>query len=50
MIITNTWWASIFSGPLEHGINEDKLHLLENEAFLFLHEKNVEQHDSSLTN
>lgn len=35
MITTETWWESIFSGPLAHGINEEKLQLLENEEFLY---------------
>lgn len=30
---TGTWWESIFSGPLSHGICEEKLLLLQDEAF-----------------
>ncbi|MGE7693251.1 hypothetical protein ACQKNC_03925 [Lysinibacillus sp. NPDC094177] len=33
---TGTWWESIFSGPLAHGICEEKLLLLQDEAFLYL--------------
>ncbi|WP_167397396.1 hypothetical protein [Lysinibacillus mangiferihumi] len=33
---TGTWWESIFSGALSHGICEEKLLLLQDEAFLFL--------------
>lgn len=36
MITTETWWESIFSGPLAFGINKEKLQLLENEEFLYL--------------
>lgn len=43
MITTQTWWESIFSGPLAHGINHEKLHLLENEDFLYL--QNIEEKD-----
>lgn len=33
---TGTWWESIFSGPLSHGICEEKILLLQDEAFLYL--------------
>ncbi|MFJ5765424.1 MULTISPECIES: hypothetical protein [unclassified Lysinibacillus] len=33
---TGTWWESIFSGALSHGICEEKLSLLQDEAFLYL--------------
>ncbi|MCS1393790.1 MULTISPECIES: hypothetical protein [Lysinibacillus] len=33
---TGTWWESIFSGPLSHGICEEKIVLLQDEAFLYL--------------
>lgn len=36
MMMTETWWESIFSGALAHGINEEKVHLLQDEAFLYL--------------
>ncbi len=36
MIITETWWETIFSGVLAIGIDEKKLHQLEDESFLFL--------------
>lgn len=51
MMMTETWWESIFSGALAHGINEEKMHLLQDEAFLYLSEipleekKNVEPLD-----
>lgn len=38
MIITETWWETIFSGVLAIGINENKLHQLEDESFLFYKE------------
>ncbi|CAM5664492.1 putative protein OS=Lysinibacillus sphaericus OX=1421 GN=LYSIN_02702 PE=4 SV=1 [Lysinibacillus sphaericus] len=31
---TGTWWESIFSGALSHGICEEKLLLLQDEGFL----------------
>lgn len=36
MITTETWWESIFSGPLALGINREKIQLLESEGFLYL--------------
>ncbi|MGE7664192.1 hypothetical protein ACQKMN_00600 [Ureibacillus composti] len=36
MISTDTWWGGIFSGPLSIGLNEEKIHQLENESFLYL--------------
>lgn len=36
MISTNTWWEEIFSGPLSIGLNEEKVHLLKDESFIFL--------------
>lgn len=38
MISTDTWWEAIFSGPLSIGLNEEKLHQLKDESFLFLSE------------
>ncbi|MEO4054285.1 hypothetical protein [Solibacillus sp. CAU 1738] len=35
MIITETWWEAIFSGPLSIGINEQKMVELEDESFLY---------------
>lgn len=35
MISTETWWETIFTGALSIGINEEKIHLLEDEAFLY---------------
>lgn len=51
MMLTETWWESIFSGALAYGINEEKLHLLEDEAFLYFsiaqleEQKMMEPHD-----
>ncbi|EAZ87546.1 hypothetical protein AB9L15_17155 [Lysinibacillus fusiformis] len=42
MKTTTTWWESIFSGPLSHGICEEKLMLLQDEAFLYLSTAPVE--------
>ena len=39
---TTTWWESIFLGPLSHGICEEKLLLLQDEAFLYLSTAPVE--------
>jgi hypothetical protein len=39
MISTNTWWEKIFSGPLSIGINEEKVHQITDESFLFLKEE-----------
>ncbi|WP_168214720.1 MULTISPECIES: hypothetical protein [unclassified Lysinibacillus] len=38
MIITETWWGEIFSGPLSIGVNEQKLAQLEDESFLYFDE------------
>ncbi len=38
MIITETWWETIFSGVLAIGIDENKLHQLEDESFLYYKE------------
>lgn len=35
MISTDTWWETLFKGALSIGINEEKVHLLEDEAFLY---------------
>lgn len=43
MMTTETWWESIFSGVLAYGINEEKLHLLQDEAFLYLSTAHVEE-------
>lgn len=48
MITTNTWWESIFSGPLAHGINEEKLHLLENENFLYLNDEEANKEEQEI--
>lgn len=42
MISTDTWWEKIFSGPLSIGLNEEKLHQLKDESFLFLNEDGEE--------
>ncbi|WP_176400036.1 hypothetical protein [Ureibacillus sinduriensis] len=42
MISTDTWWEKIFSGPLSIGLNEEKLHQLKDESFLFLKEDGEE--------
>ncbi|SOC35135.1 hypothetical protein [Ureibacillus acetophenoni] len=46
MISTDNWWEQIFSGPLSIGLNEDKVHLLEDETFLFLNEEQLPQEDT----
>ncbi|MBD8026644.1 hypothetical protein H9636_08240 [Ureibacillus sp. Re31] len=43
MISTDTWWEKIFSGPLSIGLNEEKVHQLEDESFLFLKEEQLPQ-------
>ncbi|MGE7917623.1 hypothetical protein ACQKM9_01590 [Viridibacillus sp. NPDC093762] len=35
MLKTETWWESIFTGPLAHGIHPQKQEELEDESFLF---------------
>lgn len=47
---TGTWWESIFSGPLAHGICEEKILLLQDEAFLFLSTTSTEKNDESEVN
>ncbi|MBB5149252.1 MULTISPECIES: hypothetical protein [Ureibacillus] len=39
MISTEYWWEEIFSGPLAIGINEEKIHQLEDESFLYFKEQ-----------
>ena len=43
---TGTWWESIFSGPLAHGICEEKILLLQDEAFLYLSTIPVENEEN----
>nr|WP_198044836.1 hypothetical protein [Lysinibacillus timonensis] len=43
MISTDSWWEKIFSGHLAVGLNEEKLHQLEDESFLFLSEEQLPQ-------
>lgn len=43
MISTENWWEQIFSGALAIGINEEKMHQLEDESFLFLREEELPQ-------
>ncbi|WP_445479474.1 hypothetical protein ACULLL_03740 [Lysinibacillus irui] len=47
---TGTWWESIFSGPLSHGICEEKIALLQDEAFLYLSTIPVENDENSEVN
>lgn len=47
MITTETWWESIFYGPLALGINREKLQLLEDESFLYL--QNLEVSEIEIT-
>lgn len=35
MMMTETWWETIFSGALSIGVNETKLQELEDESFLY---------------
>lgn len=46
MTTTGTWWESIFSGPLAHGICEEKILLLQDEAFLYLSTIPVENEEN----
>ena len=43
MISTDTWWESIFSGPLAYGINQEKIRLLEDEQFLYFKHEHVDE-------
>jgi len=43
---TGTWWESIFSGLLSHGICEEKILLLQDEAFLYLSTIPVENEEN----
>ena len=36
MIIMDTWWKEMFSGALSIGLDEQKLKMLADEAFLYL--------------
>lgn len=35
MLTMETWWEDIFSGNLAIGINENKIHQLQDESFLY---------------
>ncbi|BDH60945.1 hypothetical protein MTP04_10750 [Lysinibacillus sp. PLM2] len=50
MISTDTWWEKIFSGPLAVGLNEEKVHQLEDESFLFLTEEELPNEENQLNN
>lgn len=50
MISTDTWWETIFSGALSIGINEEKIHLLEDEAFLYFSEDQLPQEQQNNDN
>ena len=41
MLTIKTWWEDIFSGKLSVGLNEKKVHQLEDESFLYYSEKCV---------
>lgn len=47
MISTKYWWEDIFSGPLAIGINEEKIHQLEDESFLFFKHPLEEEEEHS---
>ncbi|WP_332649631.1 hypothetical protein [Lysinibacillus sp. 54212] len=47
MIITETWWETIFSGVLAIGINEQKVYQLEDESFLYYKEQLPKEHDDN---
>lgn len=47
MIITDTWWETIFSGVLAIGINEQKMVQLEDESFLFYKEQLPTDYDDT---
>ncbi|MFY3790474.1 hypothetical protein ACOQFO_01950 [Ureibacillus sp. MALMAid1270] len=49
MISTDNWWEQIFSGPLSIGLNEEKVHLLEDESFLFLTEEQLPHDETQST-
>jgi hypothetical protein len=36
MLLVQAWYETIFSGPLEIGLDREKVHQLEDEAFLYL--------------
>lgn len=48
MIITESWWTEIFSGPLSIGLNEQKLTQLEDESFLYFNEAAATTHNDEL--
>lgn len=35
MLTVETWWKDIFSGDLAIGLNENKVHQLHDESFLY---------------
>ena len=35
MLTMETWWEEIFSGNLAIGLNENKIHQLQDESFLY---------------
>lgn len=50
MISTETWWETLFTGALSIGINEEKIHLLEDEAFLYIRGDQLPQEENDKKN
>ena len=44
---TKNWWDVIFDGHLKIGINEEKIQQLEDESFLYFHEGQTDQEQTS---
>ena len=40
MLNPNSWWKEIFSGELSIGLNEQKVHQIHDESFLFYSDSN----------
>lgn len=36
MLLVQAWYETMFSGPLEIGLDREKIHQLEDETFLYL--------------
>ena len=45
MLLTHAWYETIFSGPLEIGLDREKVHLLEDESFLYFETNDEEPYE-----
>ncbi|WP_342463300.1 hypothetical protein NST62_02890 [Ureibacillus sp. FSL K6-8385] len=50
MVTTKYWWEDVFTGPLAIGINEEKIHQLEDESFLYFKGQSTNEDEENDTN